>query len=545
MNARAMGTAQERQLDWLLGEVLGNGAANRSSAAGMSRWLAAALALLAIGVAVGVAVLREVAPAQTQEPARDAEWTQCHGPGALAAVDGDVTALKCFDFDDAACAQLARFTKLERLDLSGMDVNDKGYAVSLKITDAGVRALGTLTNLRSLSLATCHEVHGEGLQALEALPRLEHLDLTYSGVESPALERLPRLPSLRSLVLSHCMNFHGRSLAAVATIPGLRRLELRACSTLAAADVVHLVKLKELRHLDLRDCQGRFRGQRMSVAGSHLQEEQPGPVEDGIGITDAVVEALATMPLESLLLGGSESLTDAIGDALAKMITLRVLDLSELPKTTGALLAKVPDGLEALALDHNPQLDAAAFASLPRLTGLKELGLSGLSQLDGATLKTLLADKRLTSLRLGGPTRRGKGDLRDPRRPLLQSSDAALLAEQPDLRSLDLANSSWVDRNAIAVVAKLPRLEELDLASHTRLLMAHDLEPLAASRSLRSLKFTWCEVDRNALPVLGPMRLREIDLYGTKLLSAHIREVAKAWPGCLVKMPDARLHRVP
>jgi len=40
-----------------------------------------------------------------------------------------VIALKCFDFDDAACAQLARFTKLERLDLSGCDVNDKGYSV--------------------------------------------------------------------------------------------------------------------------------------------------------------------------------------------------------------------------------------------------------------------------------------------------------------------------------------------------------------------------------------------------------------------------------
>ncbi|MFY9341106.1 MAG: hypothetical protein WAT39_01365, partial [Planctomycetota bacterium] len=235
-------------------------------------WLAAAIAVLAAGAATTVAVLQrgeaggvgDGSAAPVQEPAAEPVWHECHGPAAIADVPADVTALRCFDFDDAACVRLAAFTKLEHLDLSGMDVDARGVSRAPQITDAGVRSLASLTALRSLSLASCHEMKGEGLAVLEAMPHLEHLDLTYSGVESPAIERLPRLPSLRTLVLSHCMNFHGRSLEAVANIPGLRRLELRACTTLSAKDVLHLAKLKELRHLDLRDCQGRFRGQRAS-----------------------------------------------------------------------------------------------------------------------------------------------------------------------------------------------------------------------------------------------------------------------------------------
>lgn len=546
MNARAMVMAQDRQLDWLLGEVLGGALATRSPAAGMSRWLAAALALLAIGAAVGTALLRDDAPSSaTQEPARETEWTECHGAEALAAVDKDVTALKCFDFDDAACAQLARFTKLEYLDLSGADVNDKGYSVPPRTTDAGVRSLAALTRLRWLCLARCHDLKGEGLQALEALPRLEHLDLTYSGVESTAIERLPRLPSLRSLVLSHCLNFHGRSLAAVATIPGLRRLDLSGCPTLAAADVLHLVKLTELRHLDLRDCQGRFRGQRdIGPAGNDRQEEQPQPVEDGIGITDAIVAALAAMPLETLLLGGSESLTDAIGEPLSKMTTLRALDLSDLPKVTGALLARIPDGLESLALDQDHQLDASSFAHLPPLATLKVLGLSGVNKVDGTTLKALLANKQLTTLRLGGVRARGKGDPPD-RTPRLRKEDAALLAAQAGLKSLDVSYASWVNRDVLAVLAQLPQLAELDL-SGVHHLMAQDLERLAESASLRALSFRSCQsLDRSALSALARVHLRELDLHGTNLLPAHIRDAAKVWPGCRIRMPDARLYRVP
>jgi hypothetical protein len=550
----AQEVARERQLDWLLGEVLGGGAAARSRAPSKAfPWLAAAIAVLAVGVAIGVAALRGVPGDEAQDPPVPS-FHECHGVGDLEHVPADVTALKCFDFDDAACAQLAKFTKLEQLDLSGTDVNDKGYSLPPQVTDAGVRALAPLTSLRWLSLATCHDLKGEGLQALEALPRLEHLDLTYSGVTSPAIERLPRLPSLRTLVLSHCMSFHGRSLAAVATIPGLRRLELRACTTLAAKDVLTLVQSKQLRHLDLRDCQGRFRGQTIAtlddVTGLGDEEKPPPPpVQDAIGITDAVVAALAALPLETLLLGGCESLTDAIGDSLAKMTSLRSLDLANLPKITGATLARVPPTLESLALDRSEQLTAAALHQLPALPRLTELGLCSLPELDDATLQHLLAGKQLRVLRLGGLSAEGKGGrgAQLPSDPRLTAAAIDAVVAQRDLEVLHLdRNATWARDAGLDRLTELPQLRELDftLARH---LGDEDIAKLAGCRSLHKLKLGWCQqISGRTLAALATVPLRDLDLYATKCDPASVRKVAADhWPGCRVVQANGLRYRAP
>lgn len=537
----AMAAATERQLDWSLSEVLGGETrfperrVTSHASAMRSRWLAAALVVAAAAAAFGVALLRGEATAPAaQEPVRDVEWNECHGPPALAAVAAGVTALKCFDFDDAACARLVRFTKLERLDLSGTD-----YAVPPRITDKGVREFGALTNLRWLCVARCHDMKGAGLEALEALPQLEHLDLAYSGVQSPAVERLQRLPSLRSLVLSHCLCFHGRSLAAVAKIPGLRRLELRACPTLTAADVMHIAELKELRHLDLRDCQGRFRGRRELLRGPDGKAPPELPVEDGIGITDDVVAAIAAMPLETLLLGGCESLTDAIAGPIAKMSVLRSLDLSNLPNVTGALLARVPDGLEALVL-VNAEFDAEALRRLPPLASVRELGLN-ISGLDAEAFEAVLANKQLTSLCLARAELINGGQI--ARRVWLRSADLAVLAKQKQLRSLAL-DPELVDEKATAIVAALPQLTELDLSRTW--LAAHVLAPLAACTSLRSLKLTHAEMlDVRALRAIPGAQLRELDLYGTNVPSAPLREAAKAWNGCTITTSDGHRWRTP
>ncbi len=544
--------ARERQLDWLLDEALGTGERRHVHSQRGVSWLAAAMVVLAVGVAFGVAMLRgDDAARMAQEPVGEPAFHECHGPAELDKVPADVTALRCFDFDDAACARLAKFTKLERLDLSGMDVNDKGYSVSLPITDTGVRELGKITGLRWLCLARCHAMKGEGLQALEALPRLEHLDVTYSGILSPAVERLSRLPSLRTLVLSHCMNFHGDSLRAVAKIPGLRRLELRACTTIAAKDALHLVQLKELRHLDLRDCQGHFRGQRMDFGfglfkdtdGDGLPDTSPQqPLEDGNGITDEVIAALSTRPLHTLLLGGCESLTDAIGDSLAKMTALRVLDVSNLPKTDGSLLAKLSNELESLELSDNGQYAAAELARMPALPRLRSLGLSGL-KLDAPTLERVLASKPLRTLALGGRPSRGKGDRAT--QPTLDTAAAMKqIATLADLESLDLRDATFVDRRLLEAVARLPKLRSLDLTAPLTnpLIDRNDaVAGLAANTSLHSLRLVWNRLTPETLQGLRNLPLKELDLRGTTLTDKNVREIAATWPGCRITLQNGQI----
>lgn len=536
--------AEERQLDWLLEEVLGPA---RPTTQPRHGWLAAALLLLAIGTAFGVAWLRgDVASRSAQQPAGEVPWTEVHGGGAgLEGVPSDALNLRCFDFDDAAIGLLERFTKLERLDLSGMDVNDRGYAVSLEITDAGVARLGKLTTLRWLSLAQCHEVKGEGLRVLEALPLLEYLDLTYSGVESPAVERLAMLGTLRELSLSHCLRFHGRSLAEVAKIPGLRTIRLRGCATLAAADVMHLTKVRSLRHLDLRDCQGRFRGQTANAFSTGGEEPPPPPKQDEIGITDAVVAAIAVLPLETLLLGGSESLTDAIGESLAKMTSLRHVDLSNLPKTTAGLLASLPPGLESLALDQNPHFDAPALRRLPALSALHDLDLSGVGTFRADDLTAVLDGKQIRRLGLGAMERVGKGIEPIRGTPRLSGDLGKVVARQANLQQLELRNVQVVEPSFLAEVARLPSLARIDLTASI-VGKPDTLAPLGACRALHTLSLTWCRnLTLDGLKTLQGVPLRQLDLYGTNLADADVREVAKAWPGCTIKMPKGQTWRVP
>ncbi len=72
------------------------------------------------------------------------------------------------------------------------------------------------------------------------------------------------------------------------------------------------------------------------------------------------------------------------------------------------------------------------------------------------------------------------------------------------------------------------------------------IEPLAESGSIRTLKLTWCrDLSSNDLKHLTRMPLRSLDLYGTQLQPSDIRDVATAWPGCVITMPDGVTWRVP
>ena len=558
----AMEIARERQLDWLLDEVLrpvATGALTRRAPASTGRWLAAAIAVFAVGIAIAVAVLERsdvngVAP--VLPPPRDSlqdpdaiDWHECHGVGGLDAVPADVVGLRCFDFDDDGLARLVRFSKLVRLDLSGMDTNAQGFATSLPITDAGVKHLAALTQLRWLSLASCHSVEGETLAQLRAIPRLEHLDLTYTGITSKGVGQLRELPSLRALVLSYCLAFHGRSLADVAKIPGLRRLELNGCATVSAKDAMHLAGLRELRHLDLRDCMGRFRGQTAAVAvldDVTGEDPEPPPMHDGVGITDDVVAALSELPLETLRLGGCSALTDGIAPSIAKLTALRTLDLSSLPKTSGALLARVPNDLVALVVGHNPQHDIAALARLPALADLHTFGLSGFdpSPID---VMRLLQHKQLRCLRLGGMPARGKGGERT-KSPPLTAEIAAEIAKQETLEELELRDRDVLEADAMARIAALPRLRVLDLTAPLQrppLDRGAAVAALADNRSIQELRLIWCGLDADSLRALAELPLRQLDVYGSGLDNEVVREIAAAWPGCQVRLPKGQRYRVP
>lgn len=587
-SSAARASAAARQLDWLLGEALGATAAPRVRRA-QSPWLAAACVLLGVGAVFGTVHWRHTVDTATTAP-QDSEapaWHECHGPEGLAKVPADVRALRCFDFDDAACAQLARFTALERLDLGGIGAQVEGWHEPrpLAITDVGVRSLAKLPKLRWLALGQCQQVQGYGLQSLAALPRLEHLDLSDSGVVTEAIERLPRLPALRSLVLSHCRRFRGHALTAIATMPWLQRLELANCTTVRAADALVLATMPELRHLDLSDCQGLFRGQIESAPGRSgpdvfvdtdddglpdrrlaaadpvpdgaatfvdgdsdglpdLRVDRTPPTGDGVGITDEVVQALAKLPLQTLRLSGCRWLTDAIGPSLAKMTTLRELDLGNLPLLTSAVLPLLPTELRVLGLADNPKLEGIGWRSLGQLPHLQELDLTGATRLHDEDLAAILAGTSLHVLSLGETPLNSKRPV--PPAGSRQQTTAqafALLRRHEQLHTVRVTHAPWLDAARMQELAAIPSLRTLDL--HGSPLPEGCLAQLAASRSLQQLDLSWTQMDASSeFASLAGLPLRNLNLLGTTCAPATVRKLAaEHWPECDVVMPNGERFR--
>ena len=552
MNTAAFEIARERQLDWLLAEVLGEtprAAAPARGAWTRRQWLAAAIVLLAIGVAFAVAALRDTphGMAPVQDPDAPIDWRECDR-AHVDELSADVVSLRCFDFDDAAIAKLARCTRLERLDLSGMRIDARGVSEVLPITDAGVAQLATLSTLRWLSLQHCEQVEGRTLAVLRAIPRLEHLDLTHTGVTSEGLAALPQLPSLREVSLSYCLGFHGRSLADVAKLPGLRRLELEGCATVSAADVAQLANLHELRHLDLRDCMGRYRGQTEAVVAfdditnGGAPRPEP-PKHDEIGVTDVAVAALAKLPLEALLLGGCEQLTDAIAPTLRGLAGLRTVDLGTLPKTTPKVLEALHPTLVKLSIAENGHYPASDLAQLVRFTQLTELDLRGVRTIDDGLLADIVAGKPLRFLGVGGTERSTMAfggrtlSTERPDGPALTAACAKALAGVTTLERLEASYSTWFDPKVATAVAALPRLRALDLRCAR--VPAGGLAPLARSRSLRTLSLAFAStLTIDELRGLAGAPLTSLDLMGTPVDPVEIRKLADAFPGCDIRLPD-------
>ena len=76
---------------------------------------------------------------------------------------------------DAALGFLRQMAQLEYLDIGGQQRTDSGLW-SLTLTDAGMQAVGTVTELRELRLEG-RNVTARGLQSLKPLARLERLNL--------------------------------------------------------------------------------------------------------------------------------------------------------------------------------------------------------------------------------------------------------------------------------------------------------------------------------------------------------------------------------
>lgn len=261
----------------------------------------------------------------------------------------------------AGLREFAKLPELKKLSVSGHEIklDDAaiGFIVQMKnlehlvlwstpITDAGVRVVGTLRKLKTLSLEHCTEISdagmahlvrcatlkdlwlsftpigGEGLAHLARLEGLERLHLNGTKVDDDALQHIAGMKELQQLTLVRT-KVTGPGLKHLAGLTKLQLLELTE-SPVTAPPWEALAGLKELRALSLR----KTLVFDADMAGlKHL----PGLRRLFLGgtvIGDKGIAALTEYAeLEALELAGTQVSDEAL-PAIAKLRSLKELNLA-------------------------------------------------------------------------------------------------------------------------------------------------------------------------------------------------------------------------
>ena len=144
---------------------------------------------------------------------------------------------------DAGLRHVGRLSKLKTLSIGGT-----------KITDEGLSHIASLRELKFLYLDGTFDFTGRGLKHLQGLSNLEHLDLSSTAVTDKELVHLAALTGLRRLRLVAERNLTGSGFPHLKQI-NLEELLLGGCGIVGDKGIAQLAGHPTLRVLDLNGTQ--------------------------------------------------------------------------------------------------------------------------------------------------------------------------------------------------------------------------------------------------------------------------------------------------
>ena len=419
----------------------------------------------------------------------------------------------------AGCDRLAELAgQIEMLVLHGTYDPRKPEVAPRGIEDDGLKAIGRMRNLQSLTLAAL-PITDAGVAHLDRLESLRDLQLMVClSVKGPGYARLAPLDGLKSISLG-LMPLTREAVAALAQLKQLERLALQLdelpagirAPELQPADVEVLKNLVSLQHLQFTDTRER-KNRTPDVALGDAILKAAGKLPNlryvsfyGVGSGDAGAAGLASAEkLEGLSLQPVE-LSDRVLADFARMSKLRSLSLGGKGRVSGnglAALASLTE-LTELGLDGGGIADDD-LARLPPLPKLDHLSLAG-SKITGPGLEALRRSPQLKMLELAGSP--------------LDDAGSRFLADVTNVERLVLRRTRITDQ-ALANVAKLSQLRDLDV-SNTAITDA-------GLARLRSLK-----------------HLTEINLAGTKTTEAGRAKFLADMPAMRDRMSIYSLQATP
>lgn len=483
--------------------------------------VAAAVLMLGVGVALGVAMASGAGkPSVTNSSHASSHTTQDSvngGPlvairvrnaGELADVPETVEAMTCFGLTDADLASMRRFPRLRMLRLGGTPM--PGGLKNSVFTSKGLAHLQNLALLERLDLSETARLDTAAVSQLALLPRLKWLSIAGAKLHTGSIAELAKIAKLEALDVSYCKNVNGEDLWKIAELPELRELNLTGVTSLASKDLASLQRGRNLRVLQL----------------------------SGIaGLSDESILAIAPLrELRTLHIAHCPGLTDKALKALQSMPFLRDLDLSNNPNFTDAAVELLPKGLERLQCSRCPELTDAFLTGVSNLPILRTFSvhwaprffisrdhLQKPCQFTATGIGKMLRASALTNIDL---SLHGNFET-EPGWPTLWKE----ILRHQHIRTLALRGFSSIDDDACRALAKMPRLEWLDISGTS--VTDRGLALLAvADNRWKGLHFDApMNISLAGIKQLASQPLEELSLYRLKFSSTDARQlIAKLWP---------------
>ncbi|MGB0587211.1 MAG: leucine-rich repeat domain-containing protein [Limisphaerales bacterium] len=282
----------------------------------------------------------------------------------------------------------------------------RGYQ-HFNVTEAGLKDVAKLPNLKELRIRDSEELTAEGLKELAKLQKLTSLNLESPRITDEGLKELAKLQELKELNLSYTKTTDAGVAELKKALPNCkisytlindRDLQNKINSTLSKGYNAEITKadLEKITALNFKNQDITVRGALEELAKFQNLKElvlKDTKITDaglkevaklqqlerlslwGTKITDEGLKDVAKLQqLEGLLLGNSQ-ITDAGLKELAKLQKLEILDLSRTQITDAGLKEVVKlQKLQTLVLNYT-QITDAGLKELAKMQNLKELDL--------------------------------------------------------------------------------------------------------------------------------------------------------------------------
>mmetsp|Transcript_20650 Transcript_20650/g.36294 ORF Transcript_20650/g.36294 Transcript_20650/m.36294 type:complete len:854 (-) Transcript_20650:1632-4193(-) len=362
---------------------------------------------------------------------------------------------------------------------------------SQRLSDKGLKQLSDLSSLEVAQLDGCYSIQGKGLVAFSLSHRLRSLSLANCRrLTDEAIINISHLTCLETLSLDGCRCLTDRSMEAIGCLTQIKKLDLSQCDLITDAGLEQIARLHKIEELSLGWCRS------ISDHGIRVLCSQPGRSKNlrvlslaRIGITDDGVGDLGKLQaLEELDLNGCSSLgSSCLGDVLAKLIKLKILDVSYCPGILRSSWQGKVNSLKTLECCYSAVRDShlSRFTDLP---ALEEINLDSCP----------LTDWSMSHL-----------------------ADGVM----PNLTSLDLADTDISDHGMVHI-AKFKKLKRLSLFYCN--LSNSSLRHLSTLTNLEVLNLDSREIsDGGLFHLLALQNLKSLDIFSGRITDSGCSFIAK------------------